>query len=183
MFDSNALQQHLQKVIEELERELGGFRIGRATPSLVENINVNVYGSKIPISQIGNINVVDAHLLTISTWDKSNIQDVIKAIVESNTGLNPVSDGTLIRIPIPPITEERRLELVKYLGQIGEDAKIKIRQVRKDSINDLRKSVDSKEITEDDEKRTQDQIQKTVDGFNAIVDELMEKKKEDLMTV
>jgi ribosome recycling factor len=183
MFDSRELRQNLQIVIDDFEKELSGFRIGRATPSLVENINVNVYGSRIPISQIGNINVVDAHLLTINPWDKGNVDEVVKAILDSNIGLNPISEGDLIRIPIPPITEERRKELVKYLGEIGENAKIKIRQVRKQAVNDLKKSLDSKEITEDEEKKTQDQIQNTIDEFNAIVDDLTEKKRAELLTV
>lgn len=183
MFDTKAFRQKMQKIIEELEKEMSGFRVGRATPSLIENISVDVYGSKIPISQLGNINVVDAHLLTVSPWDKSNIEDVVKAIMEANVGLNPVAEGELIRIPIPPITEERRRELVKYVGEIGEEAKIKIRQVRKDAINNLKRSLEAKEITEDDRRRTEDQIQNTVDEFNEIVEELMEKKEEDLMTV
>lgn len=183
MVDVNTVRSHMVKVVESLEEELKALRVGRATPSLIENIEVNVYGSRIPISQLGNINVVDAHLLTIGVWDKGNIQEVVKAILEANTGLSPISDGDVIRVPIPPITEERRLSLVKNLGQIGEESKVKVRQVRKDFLDDLKKSLDAKEITEDDESRLKDQLQKTVDEFNKEIDTVVEKKKQDLMSV
>ncbi len=183
MIDLNEVRQRMQKTVEVLEQELRGLRAGRANPALVENIEVIVYGSKMPISQLATINTADAHLITIHPWDKSGIQNIVKAINEANVGLNPVADGDIIRVPIPPITEERRLELVKSLGIMVEESRVHIRQIRKEFLDQAKREKDTKELSEDDEARYRKQIQGVVDEFNEMLDEIMEKKKTDLMTV
>ncbi len=183
MFDLNSSKKEMQSVVDRLEEELKQFRIGRATPSLVENIVVEVYGNRMPVSQLANISVIDAHLLTIQPWDRQNGEIISKAIIESNIGLNPVLEGDIIRISIPPITEERRLELIKSLGQVIEASKVRLRQIRKDLIDEIKKQKNDKEISEDEEKRYKDQLQSTINDFNAKIDEVMEQKKDELMTI
>jgi len=183
MFDVNQARQKMQKTLESLDAELKQIRAGRATPALVESILVDVYGSKMPVNQLANINIVDAHLLIVQPWDKNNVESVVKAINESNIGLTPTVDGELIRLVIPSLSEERRLELVKSLGQIIERSKVAIRQVRRDLIDEVEKSKENKEITEDEEKRQKDQVQTLVDEFNKGIDEISESKTQELMTV
>lgn len=179
----NEIKQKMQKAVEALEQELRGLRAGRANPGLVENIEAVVYGSKMPISQLATINTADAHLITIHPWDKSGVQEIVKAINEANVGLNPIADGDIIRVPIPPITEEGRLELVKSLGHMIEESKVKIRQIRKDFLDQVKRAKDAKEISEDEEARYKKQLQDFVDEFNKTIDKVMEEKKADLMTV
>ena len=183
MIDLNEVKQNMQKAVEALEQELRGLRVGRANPALVENIEAVVYGSKMPISQLATINTADAHLITIHPWDKTALQEIVKAINEANIGLNPIADGDIIRVPIPPITEERRLELVKSLGLLIEESKVQIRQVRKDFLGQVKRAKDAKEISEDEEARHKKQVQGVVDEFNKTIEKVMEEKKSDLMTV
>lgn len=183
MIDLGETKSRMQKAVEALEQELHGLRVGRANPSLVEGIEVMVYGSKMPISQLATINAADVHLITIHPWDKSNIQEIVKAINEANIGLNPIADGEMIRVPVPPITEERRLELVKSLGLLIENSRVQIRQIRKDFLDEVKKAKEAKEISEDEEERNKKLLQEVVDGFNTAIDQVMEKKKADLMTV
>lgn len=183
MFDFNAGKREMQAVVDRLDKDLKQFRIGRATPSLVENIMVEVYGSKMSIGQLANINIVDAHLLTIQPWDRQSREPIVKAINESNIGLNAVSEGDIIRIPIPPITEERRLELIKSLGQVTEGSKVRLRRIRKDLVGEIKRLKDEKEISADEEKRNKDLLQKVIDDFNTEIDKIMEQKREELKTV
>ena len=183
MIDLNEVKQNMQKAVEVLEQELRGLRVGRANPALVENIEATVYGSKMPISQLATINTTDAHLITIHPWDKTSLQEIVKAINEANIGLNPIADGDIIRVPIPPITEERRLELVKSLGLLIEESKVQIRQIRKDFLGQVKRAKDAREISEDEEARYKKQVQEVVDEFNKTIEKVMEEKKSDLMTV
>lgn len=183
MFDVKLAREKMQKTVDSLSDELKQIRAGRATPAIIEGIMVDVYGSKMPINQLANINVVDANLLTVQSWDKNNVEEIAKAIQEGNVGLSPVIDGELIRLSIPKLSEERREELVKSLGQIIESARIGIRQVRRELVDEVEDSKENKEITEDDEKRMKDQIQNLVDEYNKNIDEIYEKKSEELMTV
>lgn len=183
MFDLVETRTKMKSSVAHLEDELRKLRTGRANPALVENIEADVYGSKMPLNQLANITVVDASLMTIQVWDKNNIESVIKSIQSSDTGLNPVVDGDLIRIAIPALTEERRLELVKSLGGIVEDSKITIRRIRKDAMESIERMKKDKEISEDDEKRQKNQVQELVDEMNENIDEIFELKKEDLMTI
>jgi len=183
MFDLVETRTKMQNAISSLEEELRKLRTGRANPSLVENIEADVYGSKMPLNQLANITIVDASLLTVQAWDKNNVESIVKSIQMSDTGLNPVVDGDLIRIAIPALTEDRRLELVKSVGLVVENSRISIRKIRKDANEKIERMKKGKEISEDDEKSQRNQVQKLVDEVNEQIDEIFEAKKEDLMTI
>ncbi|GAB4298891.1 MAG: ribosome recycling factor [Thiohalomonadaceae bacterium] len=176
-------ETRMKKSVDALKSELTKLRTGRAHPSLLEHITVDYYGSMVPLSQVGNIGVEDARTLTITLWERNMIQAVEKAILTSDLGLNPNSAGTVIRIPMPPLTEERRRELIKVVRHEGEGAKVAIRNIRRDANNDLKELLKSKEINEDDERRGQDEIQKLTDRYIVEVDKVLEGKEKDLMEI
>lgn len=176
-------EARMKKSVEALRSELTKLRTGRAHPSLLEHINVEYYGSPVPLSQVGNIGVEDARTLTITLWERNMIQAVEKAILTSDLGLNPNSAGTVIRIPMPPLTEERRRELIKVVRHEGEGAKVAIRNIRRDANNDLKELLKAKEISEDDERRGQEEIQKLTDRYIVEVDKVLEVKEKDLMEI
>lgn len=176
-------ETRMKKSVEALKGELTKLRTGRAHPSLLEHIQVEYYGSMVPLSQVGNIGTEDARTLTISVWEKSMVQAVEKAIMTSDLGLNPATAGTLLRIPMPPLTEERRREMTKVVRHEGEGAKVAIRNIRRDANNDLKELLKAKEISEDDERRGQDEIQKLTDRLIAEVDKVLEVKEKDLMEI
>ena len=173
----------MEKAIEALNRELATVRTGRATPSLVERVMVEQYGTDMPLNQLANISAPEARLLTIAPWDKSAIPAIEKALQKSEQGFNPTSDGSLIRIAIPPLTEERRKQMVKIVGGKVEEAKIAVRNIRRDAVNQAREYKDEKMISEDDERRAETQIQETTNKFTAQADELGKTKERDLMQV
>ncbi len=173
----------MEKTLETLRGDFGGLRAGRAHASLLDNIMVEAYGNLSPISQVGTISVPDARTLSISVWDRDIAKSVEKALRESDLGLNPVSDGQLIRIPIPPLSEERRKELVKVAGKYAEQNKIAIRNIRRDALDEIKKLKKDNLISEDDEKRFNNDIQKMTDDSIKKIDELLTQKEKDILQV
>lgn len=187
MTDYNSLKDdtlgRMEKTLEALRTDFGGLRAGRAHASLLDGILVEAYGSMTPIAQIGTVSVPDARTLSISVWDKGLAKNVEKALRESDLGLNPMSDGQLIRIPIPPLSEERRKELVKIAGKYSEQSKIAIRNIRRDAMDEVKKMKKDSLISEDDEKKYNNDIQKWTDDAVKKVDEQFASKEQDIMQV
>ncbi len=175
--------ERMEKTLETLRGDFGGLRAGRAHASLLDNIMIEAYGNLSPIAQVGTISVPDARTLSISVWDKSLAKAVEKALRESDLGLNPVSDGQLIRIPIPPLSEERRKELVKVAGKYAEQTKVAIRNIRRDALDDVKKLKKDNLISEDDEKRYGNEIQKMTDDSIKKIDEMLAQKEKDILQV
>ena len=175
--------QKMQKSIESLKNDLSKVRTGRAHPSLLDQVHVDYYGSPTPLSQVANLTLIDARTIGVQPWEKNMIAPVEKAIRESDLGLNPASMGDLIRVPMPALTEERRKELVKVVKHEGENAKIAVRNIRRDANEHFKKMLKDKDISEDDERRAQDDVQKMTDKFVAEVDKLVTQKEADIMTV
>jgi ribosome recycling factor len=176
-------EQRMQKVIESLKKDLSRIRTGRATPALLDGLTVDYYGSPVPVNQVANISIPDARMVVIQPWEKSMISAVEKAIQTSDLGLNPQNDGNLIRLPIPPLSEERRKDIYKNCKKIGEESKIAIRNVRRDSNEKLKKEEKEKVITQDEEKKGLDEIQKTTDRFVKNIDDLLVQKEKEVMEV
>ena len=173
----------MQKSLEALKNDLAKVRTGRAHPSLLDQVHVDYYGSPTPLSQVANLTMIDARTIGVQPWEKSMLAPVEKAIRESDLGLNPASMGDLIRVPMPALTEERRKELVKVVKHEGENAKIAVRNIRRDANEHLKKMLKDKETTEDEERRAQDDVQKMTDKFVAEIDKLVAQKEADIMTV
>lgn len=176
-------ERRMEKSIEALKHALAKLRTGRAHPSLLEQVMVPYYGNDTPLSQVANISVLDARTLQISPWEKSMVATVEKAIMQSNLGLNPSSVGELIRVPLPALTEERRREMTRLVRAEAENARISIRNVRRDSNAAFKELEKEKEITEDDVRRSEDRIQKLTDRFVKQCEELVEVKEKDLMAI
>lgn len=178
-------KQKMQRAMEVLKNDLATLRTGRASASLVENIEVLVYGGaqKLKIIELASITTPDPHLILIAPWDQSIIGDIAKGLMVSNIGLNPVIDSTTIRLNIPPLTEERRLELVKAMSQKLEAGKVMVRQIRHDLMSEIKRAYDSKELIEDDKKRFEEALQKMTDEMMGEIDAMGTKKEEELMTV
>lgn len=173
----------MKKRIEVLVQELAKVRTGRAHPSLLESIVVVYYGNPTPLSQVATINIEDARTLSVSPWDKGMVQAIDKAIRTSDLGLNPATAGTVIRIPMPPLTEERRKELVKHVRAMSEDARVSIRNCRREANQEIKDLLKSKKITEDDERRGEESIQKLTDRFIGDIDKMTLQKETELMHV
>lgn len=171
------------KSVDSLKNDLTKIRTGRAHTSLLAHITVDYYGSQVPISQVANINVSDARTLTVTPWEKPMVQAIEKAIMTSDMGLNPATAGEVIRVPLPPLTEERRKDMIRLVRQEGENAKVAIRNIRRDVLGDIKSLQKEKEITEDDERHAQDDIQKLTDKHVAAVDKVLEEKEKDLMEI
>jgi ribosome recycling factor len=169
------------KSVEALVHDLARVRTGRAHPSLLDHVRISYYGSDVPLSQVANVNVDDARTLSITPWEQSMVGAVEKAILNSDLGLNPNSAGTVIRVPLPPLTEERRKDLIRVVRQEAEQSRISIRNIRRDANSDLKGLVKEKLISEDDERRGEEIIQKLTDQHVKEVDELLAKKEADLM--
>lgn len=176
-------ETRMQKSVESLRHDLTKLRTGRASTALVDNLKVNYYGSDVPLSQVASVAISDARTLTITPWEKNMVGVVEKAIFASDLGLTPNTAGQIIRINLPPLTEERRKELTKVVKGEGEDAKIAIRNLRRDANEQLKKLVKDKTISEDDERRAQDEVQKLTDRYVAEVDKLVAEKDKEIMTV
>lgn len=174
------LEKRMNGAIENLKTEFSGLRTGRASVSMLEPVMVDVYGSKMPLNQVGTVGVPESRLLTVQVWDMNNAQAVDKAIRESGLGLNPQTEGGLIRVPIPELNEERRKELTKVAGQYAESARVAVRNVRRDGMDDIKKD---KDLSEDDKKRESDEVQKLTDEKIKIIDEMQVAKDKDIMTV
>ena len=175
----------MEKGLEQLRRELSGVRTGRATPALIEFVQVHVssYGSTMPLKQLGSIGAPDARLLIVNPWDKGTLADIDKAIRSAGLGLNPTSDGQVLRVPIPALTGDRRKDLVKQVHKISEDARIRVRNVRRE-YNELFKGMhDDKDITEDELKRALEKVQQATDSYIKKVDEAADKKEKEVLEV
>ncbi|WP_078119162.1 ribosome recycling factor [Thiosocius teredinicola] len=171
------------KSVDALGENLAKVRTGRAHPSLLDHLVVSYYGSDVPLKQVANVGVEDARTITVQPYEQQMVSAVEKAIMESDLGLNPNSAGTLIRVPMPPLTEERRRDMTKIVRHEAEQARVAVRNIRRDANNDLKALVKDKLISEDDERRGQEIIQKLTDQHVKEIDELLEKKEKDLMSV
>ncbi len=176
-------EERLNKSIDALKREFGSLRAGRATPSLLDKVMVDYYGTPTPVNQVAKVSVPEARMIMIQPWEKTMLHEIEKAIMKSELGLSPNSDGTAIRLSIPQLTQERRKELVKTVSKKAEEAKVAIRNIRRDANEHIKKLEKDKEITEDESKKGQEKFQKIVDGFIKNVDTLKEAKEKEIMEV
>jgi ribosome recycling factor len=176
-------QNSMEKSIENLHVELAGIRTGKANPALLDSIKVSYYGQNVPLKQVASIAVPDPRLITIQPWDKSIVSEVEKAIMASELGLNPQSDGTLIRLPIPALTEERRKDLVKLTKRIAEDTKVAVRNIRRDSNDRIKNLEKDHTISEDEMHTRQEEIQKITNRFTERVDEIIDVKEKEIMEI
>lgn len=176
------LKHRLDGAINALKHAFMGLRTGRATTSLLDGVQVDAYGSKMPLSQVGTVSVADTRLLAVNVWDKSQVQAVEKAIREAGLGLNPSADGQLVRVPLPELNEQRRKELVKIAGKEAEDAKVAIRNLRRDGMDAIKKQKDDG-LGEDDVKREQEALEETIKGYIGQVEALLSAKEKDILTV
>ncbi|MGN6790661.1 MAG: ribosome recycling factor [Rhodanobacteraceae bacterium] len=176
-------QTRMGKSVEALRHELSHLRTGRASTALVENIRVNYYGSDVPINQVATVAVSDARSLTITPYEKQMVGAVEKAIMASDLGITPTTAGTVIRLNMPPLTEERRKELAKHVGHEGENAKVAIRNIRRDALQHIKTLLKDKRISEDDDRRAQDDMQKLTDRFIKEVDAAVQNKEQELLAI
>ncbi len=176
-------EQKMAKSVEAFKHELHKIRTGRAHPGLLDQVQVDYYGSMVPISQVANVSLMDARTISVQPWEKGMGAKIERAIRESDLGLNPAAQGDLLRVPMPALTEERRKELTKVVRNAGEDAKIAVRSIRRDSNEQLKKLLKDKEVGEDDERRAQDEVQRLTDRTIAEVDRLVQGKEAEVMAV
>lgn len=173
----------MQKSVEALKTDLSKVRTGRAHPGILDHVQVDYYGSMVPLSQVANVSLIDARTIGISPWEKKMTGAIEKAIRDSDLGLNPASQGDMIRIPMPPLTEERRRELVKVVKSEAEDARIAVRNLRRDANSALKEMLKEKSVSEDDERKAQDDIQKLTDRFIGEIEKLIQAKEIELLAV
>lgn len=183
----NDLQKNTEskmvKALESLKKDFGSIRTGRASSSMLDHIVVEAYGSKMPISQVATVSVPEARLLSLQVWDKGMVKDVERAIIDSQLGINPMTEGQTIRLPMPDLTEERRKELAKMAGKYAEAAKVSVRNIRRDGMDTLKKMEKEGDISEDDYHRGSDEVQKLTDSFVKKIDDLMAQKEKDIMQI
>ena len=175
--------ERMKKSIEALKHEFAKIRTGRAHPSLLEHVHVSYYGNDVPLSQVANINSEDSRTLTITPWDSKMIPVVEKAILTSDLGLNPSTSGAVIRVPLPPLTEQRRKDLIKVVRHESENGRVAVRNIRRDANAELKSALKDKQLSEDDEKRGEEQIQKLTDQYIKEIDALLEEKEADLLAI
>jgi ribosome recycling factor len=176
-------EQKMGKTVEALKHDLAKIRTGRAHPGLLDHIHVDYYGSMVPLSQVAQIGLGDARTITVQPWEKKMVGAVEKAIRDSDLGVNPASHGDVIRVPMPPLTEERRRELTKVVRHEGENARVAVRNTRRDAITHLKDMMKKKEVSEDDERRAQDEVQKLTDRYVAEIDKVVAEKEKEVLTV
>ncbi len=181
-YNKSDLEKRMKASLEALKHDLSGLRTGRANTALLDNITVEVYGAKMPLNQVATVSVPEPRMLSIQVWDKGNIQPVEKSVRTAGLGLNPIVDGPNIRLPIPDLTEERRKELAKLTGQFAEKARIAIRNVRRDGMDDIKADENKKEIGEDDKKRLETEVQKLTDEMIEEADKLSSAKEQEILT-
>tara|TARA_B110000444_G_scaffold252248_1_gene281256 strand:+ start:528 stop:1085 length:558 start_codon:yes stop_codon:yes gene_type:complete len=179
----NDINSRMDSSISSLKMEMSGIRAGRASPSMLDTIKVDVYGSKMPINQIGNITTPEPRLINVDVWDQGNVNAVEKAIRESDLGINPSIEGTLIRLPLPQLTEERKLEYIKLAKKIGESSKVAIRNIRRDGIEQFKKLEKDKEIGEDASKKLQSDVDEIASKHIKMIEEIVAEKETDLSKV
>jgi ribosome recycling factor len=176
-------RQRMDGAIEALRREFASVRTGKANAALLDTVKVEAYGSMVPINQVGTVSAPEARMLVVQPWDKSVLKAVEKALRESDLGLNPSNDGTIIRIPIPPLTEERRREFVKLLHKLTEEARVAVRNVRRDANDEVKQRQKDEGLSEDDIRREQAEVQKLTDQYIGKIEELMKHKEAEIMEV
>ncbi|HEU0077669.1 MAG TPA: ribosome recycling factor [Longimicrobiaceae bacterium] len=179
----NNARERMEKALETVRREFSGVRTGKASPALLDTVRVEAYGSMLPVNQVGQVSAPEPRMLTVQPYDKSLIKAVERALRESDLGLNPSNDGNLIRIPLPALTEERRREYVKLLHRYAEEGRVAVRQARQHANDDIKKRQKDGELTEDEMRRSQDQVQKLTDEYVHKVDELLKKKEAEVLEV
>ena len=179
----DAQEEKMKKTLEGLKKEYGTLRAGRAAPSLLDKVMVDYYGTPTPVNQLANVTVPEPRMIMIKPWDKKSLKDIEKAIMKSDLGLMPNSDGTIIRLAIPQLTQERRKELVKVVGKKAEEAKVAMRNIRRDANEAIKKLEKNKEITEDDRKEGQEDMQKLLDKYIKLVDSTKAGKEKEVMEV
>lgn len=179
--DKSDLQRRMHGAIEALKHDLSGLRTGRASTALLDTIHVEVYGATMPLNQVATVSVPEPRMLSVQVWDRSNVQPVEKAIRSANLGLNPITDGQLIRLPIPDLTEERRKELAKLVGQYAEKAKVAVRNVRRDGMDQLKQDEKKHQISEDEHKRLETEVQKLTDDTIKEIDQLADSKEKEIL--
>ena len=183
MFDTNSYNQKMDKTIEVFNKELGSLRTGRANASMLDLIKVDVYGQKMPVNQLGTITTPEPRMINIQVWDLNNVNLIDSAIKKSELGLNPQIDGQLIRLPIPDLSEERRNEMKKIIKSMGEKCKVSIRNIRREANDNLKSLLKKKEISEDDEKKNEKEIQVLTDNHIKLIDEKVSSKEKEIMTI
>src|SRR6201991_1144963 len=175
--------ERMQKCVLAFRNELKRVRTGRAHPSLLEHIRVEYYGNEVPLNQVANIALEDARTITVTPWEKTMVQAIEKAIMKSDLGLNPATAGTVIRVPMPPLTEERRRDLTKVVRHEAENARVAVRNVRRDVMNELKDMLKEKLLSQDDDRRAHEEVQKLTDRHVAEIDQLLAEKEKELMQV
>jgi len=181
-YDKADIERRMKGAVESLKSDLGGLRTGRANTALLDPVVCEVYGAMMPLAQVATVSAPEPRMLAVQVWDKSNVSAVEKGISKANLGLNPMTDGQTVRLPMPDLTEERRKELAKLAGTYAENAKIAIRNVRRDGMEALKEDEKKKEISEDDRKKLEDEVQKMTDRFVADADEAATNKEKEILT-
>lgn len=181
-YDKADIERRMAGAVESHKHDLSGLRTGRANVALLDPVQVEVYGSMMPLNQVATVSAPEARMLSVQVWDRANVTPVEKAIAHANLGLNPITDGQTLRLPLPDLTEERRKELAKLAGKYAEGAKIAIRNVRRDGMEALKEDEKKKDISEDDRKRSEDEVQKLTDKYVAEIDVATEHKEKEIMT-
>ena len=176
-------EERMKKALESARKELASIRTGRATTSLLDTVHVSYYGNPTPLAQVATVSAPEPRLLVVQPWDKSLIHEIMKGIQKADLGLNPTDDGTVIRVPIPSLTEERRKEMVKLVGKLAEEGRVHVRQIRRDANEELKTQLKKGVIPQDDEKRSEQDIQKLTDRYVATIDELLHKKTAEILEV
>ena len=176
-------EQKMKKTLEALKNDLGKVRTGRAHPGLLDHIMVDYYGAQTPLTGVANVTLIDARTIGISPWEKKMVGPIEKAIRESDLGLNPSAMGDTIRVPMPALTEERRKELIKVVRAEGENARVAVRNLRRDANHGLKDALKKKEVSEDDERRAQDEVQKLTDRYVSEIDKMLQHKEAELLSV
>lgn len=181
-YDKADIERRMTGAVDSLKGDLGGLRTGRANTSLLDPVVCEVYGAMMPLAQVATVSAPEPRMLSVQVWDKSNVSAVEKGITKANLGLNPMTDGQTIRLPMPDLTEERRKELAKLAGEYGEKAKVAVRNVRRDGMESLKTDEKAKDISEDDRKRLEDEVQKLTDSHVADIDAAVDKKVQEILT-
>ncbi|MBL4589126.1 MAG: ribosome recycling factor [Alphaproteobacteria bacterium] len=182
-YSETDLKRRMEGALDNLGKEFSGLRTGRASTAMLDPVQVDMYGSKMPLNQVANINAPEPRMLTVQVWDANAVQNVEKAIRDSGLGLNPQAEGAVIRVPIPELNEERRTELVKVAKNYAEQTRISVRNIRRDGMDSLKKMEKENDISEDEQKRLSDDVQKLTDSQIKIVDQRLVDKEKDIMTV
>lgn len=176
-------REQMERAVEATRREFSTVRTGKATPALLDTVRVEAYGSKMPINQVGTVSAPEPRMLVVQPWDKGLIGAIEKAVRSAELGLNPVNDGNVIRIPIPPLTEERRRELVRLVHKLAEEGRVAVRHARQEANKDIKRRQQAHEVSEDEARRQLDEVQKLTDQYIARIDELLQAKEQEVMEV